>query len=745
VVHDSGRIEYREVVRTVVDTEAPIDRVEVYADAFTGDVVARRSLLMHASATIRYNAPVRGPQETRLNYVAPGLNVTIGGDVFVTDSDGVVTYPGAAAQKTLGVSGPLVDVSNASGPVASNTLLAADGDTAVWNAAEDEQVDAQLAAYVHSHIVKEYVRNIAPDFGFLDEQLPVTVNIDDTCNAFSDGFSINFFLSSPSCENTGLLSDVVYHEFGHSSHSQSVIPGVGFFNTALSEGISDYLSATITGDPGIGRGFFYDESPLRQIDPDGFEYRWPEDRGQVHGEGRIIGGALWDLRKLLIDKLGEATGVAKTDEIWFEATRRASNIPTMYVEALLVDDDDGNLANGTPNACEINEAFGPHGLFQAGPGAERVLVREGGGGLEVQLQLDIPSFPDCPVSASPSLLWRLRDQPAVVEEQIMGTDGEGGWFGFFDAVDSEVVQYRILTNYSTGTERSLPDNFVDPWYEAYFGDVEPLYCFSNDPGLSAWNFEGQGDDWTAGGPLMADANDPGAPFDNDGTHISQEGEYSPGANTVARMTVQTQGYPEVRLQYQRWLTVEDGFFDRASIYANGTRVWGNFASETDETATFHHTDREWRFHDVDLSQEVVDDVVELEFELQSDGGLEFGGWTIDGLCVVGVGTPTTCGDGVLDSGEQCDDGNRRDGDGCNSSCVLEDDSGDTDGGFPPMDPTGTGGGFPPDTDGDPGAIDGGSNLLGRGCACTSGTGTGGLPFGPLLLGVVMAGLRRRRQ
>ena len=34
-------------------------------------------------------------------------------------------------------------------------------------------------------------------------------------------------------------------------------------------------------------------------------------------------------------------------------------------------------------------------------------------------------------------------------------------------------------------------------------------------------------------------------------------------------------------------------------------------------------------------------------------------------------TQSTCGDGTLDPGEECDDGNTTDGDGCDSECVLE--------------------------------------------------------------------------
>ena len=46
----------------------------------------------------------------------------------------------------------------------------------------------------------------------------------------------------------------------------------------------------------------------------------------------------------------------------------------MYPEALLADDDDGDLANGTPNECEINKAFHAHGLVLAGSGAGSVVL-----------------------------------------------------------------------------------------------------------------------------------------------------------------------------------------------------------------------------------------------------------------------------------------------------------------------------------------------------------------------------------
>ena len=105
----------------------------------------------------------------------------------------------------------------------------------------------------------------------------------------------------------------------------SLIPGVGAFNGSLSEGISDYLGATITGDSGLARGFFLDDEPLRHIDPEDREYVWPEDIGEIHDTGRIIAGALWDLRKRLIARYGEAEGVARADRLFLAVVRRAAN------------------------------------------------------------------------------------------------------------------------------------------------------------------------------------------------------------------------------------------------------------------------------------------------------------------------------------------------------------------------------------------------------------------------------------
>jgi cysteine-rich repeat protein len=188
--------------------------------------------------------------------------------------------------------------------------------------------------------------------------------------------------------------------------------------------------------------------------------------------------------------------------------------------------------------------------------------------------------------------------------------------------------------------------------------------------------------------------------------MALNGDYMPKAHSwVESPEIDVGRYSDVRLQYRRWLGVEEGFFDKAKIYANDQQVWQNFDSGGDNS--YHTTDREWVFRDLPLSTRIEDGTVALTFELISDGGLEMGGWTLDDLCIVadpnaicGDGTingveqcddgsgnadeadacrincrRARCGDSIVDTTEQCDDGNREDGDSCSDVCELPDDGG----------------------------------------------------------------------
>jgi cysteine-rich repeat protein len=116
------------------------------------------------------------------------------------------------------------------------------------------------------------------------------------------------------------------------------------------------------------------------------------------------------------------------------------------------------------------------------------------------------------------------------------------------------------------------------------------------------------------------------------------------------------------------LTVEDRTYDAASIEINGQIAWQNAVSPQ---STLNHRDREWRFQDIDLTPYITDGTAQVRWNLMSDMSNQYGGWNLDDVCIVALIKYPLCGDGVLDNGEQCDDGNTTSGDGCSSKCIDE--------------------------------------------------------------------------
>jgi cysteine-rich repeat protein len=78
-------------------------------------------------------------------------------------------------------------------------------------------------------------------------------------------------------------------------------------------------------------------------------------------------------------------------------------------------------------------------------------------------------------------------------------------------------------------------------------------------------------------------------------------------------------------------------------------------SNQSTSSTVDHVDKEWRFQDVQLAQYYIGHSIQIGWDLTSDSGLEFGGWTLDDVCVV-ANPESICGDGIVSPTEECDDG-----------------------------------------------------------------------------------------
>jgi len=685
LVADDAVLGYRVARPLTIDGGAD-GRYLAYADVATGAILAVHQLNAFASGTVRYRTVDRHPARPRIDLPAPRTHVTVGSTPQTTSADGSVSWaPDVQQSITTAVIGDLVTIVNkatSDGPLAVAQLVLAPGGQTVWDASALALDDAQVNVFISTNIVKDFVyRYLDPNMPKLGEQMTANVNIGQECNAFFDGKSINFFQSSMKCQNTGLLQDVVFHEFGHALHTAEIIEGVGKFDGAMSEGAADFLAASITNDSGMGRGFFYGDTPLREMDPVDMEHRWPEDVKEIHYTGLIYGGALWDLRKALIAVHGEAEGIRIVNKLYLGTLRRSIDIPSSLVEALIEDDDDGNLDNGSPNECVIREAYGRHGLRTAsGQVAAPGSIAEKAASTLVRVHLTgLSSRCTSDAIESVSVEWKPSgSMTPTAGSTVAHAGGDGEYWAQLPLARDGKVLYRARVKFTDGSIFTLADNLADPYYSLYQGETVPLYCTSfetADPFTEGWTTgttkPNTPSPW-AWGEGAGGTTDPQAAYT--GTRfLAQElgGDYKPGMGSWVKMPPINVGrWTDVRLQYRRWLASEDSFFDQARVTVNDKKAWINNTANTGDTSALHHIDREWRFHDVPLSGYVPGNEFTVGWDLTADDGLHLGGWHLDDVCIV-ANIHSVCGDGVRTPTEGCDDGgaNADAPDTCRTYCL----------------------------------------------------------------------------
>ena len=221
-------------------------------------------------------------------------------------------------------------------------------------------------------------------------------------------------------------------------------------------------------------------------------------------------------------------------------------------------------------------------------------------------------------------------------------------------LDTGIVQYFIEMTDTEGNTVSIPPDGDRHPFALYVGDVEEIFCtdFESDDGgfthalLAGENREGA-DDWAWGTPngLGGDpetASSGSMIWGNDlGGEVNGQqynGEYQNSKhNRLRSPNFDVADYDSVILTYDRWLTVEDGFYDQALILMNDTEIWRNHAS-TENVGDEHHRDRQWQTHSLLVDVTGVD-TTSFAWDIVSDRGFTMGGWNIDNVCVYGIPKP----------------------------------------------------------------------------------------------------------
>ncbi len=193
----------------------------------------------------------------------------------------------------------------------------------------------------------------------------VNVNVNLTCNAYytSSPFSLNFYVTGGGCYNS-CYSSVILHEWGHAIDSTyggaSQIDG-------LSEAWGDIASMYVLDAADVGTGFTGSGTLLRTGN-NGAQF---PAGGTVHTQGQTFMGFAWKLRNRLATTLGSrALAIALTEDIVMGSIVADANDQAGAVQQVfLADDDDGNLANGTPHMQDLIWACQQHSLPHPGPSA----------------------------------------------------------------------------------------------------------------------------------------------------------------------------------------------------------------------------------------------------------------------------------------------------------------------------------------------------------------------------------------
>ena len=345
-----------------------------YVDAITGDILYRNNDVKETDLTVNGRVYKQNPLLPSSIEPLSELRVEINNTPYFTDvlgfmSDASLSSP---VNATVFLEGRWSRTRNlAANGITPSYILSLNGTGTV--STFDTVIpsnDRLVNAYYHVTRIHDFMKGYFPAFAGLDN--PLTTNVDNgggSCNAFytgGNGGSINFYAASGTCNSFAYCGDIIYHEYGHAiNHKFYQSQGATRMNNgALNEGYADIWALGLSEDPVLGKGSRNDGTIIRRYDLTPKVH--PQDIvREVHGDGEIIAGAWWDVAQ----NIGSIDTMMQIFSKTFFATpdgptgAEGDIYHDVLINALLTDDNDANLVNGTPHFIQIVDAFARHGIY----------------------------------------------------------------------------------------------------------------------------------------------------------------------------------------------------------------------------------------------------------------------------------------------------------------------------------------------------------------------------------------------
>ncbi|RPJ41791.1 MAG: hypothetical protein EHM19_11120, partial [Candidatus Latescibacterota bacterium] len=344
-----------------------------YVDAKSGEILWRENLIRsvdfvgHVQSDVEWDGYCDG--ETA-DWPVDGMRISISG-VGTTyageNGNFTLTYGGTgSATITASFIGQFVNVDRYTGTNASHsgTITAGTPYTIDWSQANSIYSERDCFSYLNKQ--HRWLKALDPSFTGMDYEMPCSVERTDLyCpgNAWYDYNGINFCVSSASYGNTGRMSDVLFHEYGHGithrMYNSTSIP-----NSTIHEGNSDIASFVLTRESRLGLGFYLNNctSGIRNADN---TLVYPDDvTGDGHTDGQILSGFMWDSWEALLATYPQATADSVLHYAWHFGRKLGlpTSLPDQVYWTFVGDDNDGDLANGTPHHAMFCVGATNHGF-----------------------------------------------------------------------------------------------------------------------------------------------------------------------------------------------------------------------------------------------------------------------------------------------------------------------------------------------------------------------------------------------
>jgi hypothetical protein len=413
---------------------------EVLVDAHSGEVLAFQDVNQYATQQVTGGVypltnteicPTPGTCGTmQSGWPMPFADTGLASPNNFSNSAGLFNYTSGTVTTTL--TGRYVDIIDQCGAISESAagalnLGGANGnhDCTSAGASLGDTASSRTAFYELNKLI-EMGRGWLPSNTWLQGLLPTTVNINNTCNAFYSGGTVNFYRSGGGCRNTGEIAGVFDHEWGHGLDDNDTAGNL----SNSSEGYADIAAIYRLQTSCVGHGFFWtsnkgcgttsdgtgfnanenqvggshcdlDCSGVRDADWDKHVDHTPDTPlgfvcgacttgsgpcgRQVHCAAAPSRQAAWDL--VARDLRGapfnydSQTAFIVGNKLFYQGsgnigawhsctcggTADGCGATNGYMQWLTADDDNGNLNDGTPHMTAIFAAFNRHGIACASP------------------------------------------------------------------------------------------------------------------------------------------------------------------------------------------------------------------------------------------------------------------------------------------------------------------------------------------------------------------------------------------